>query len=89
MAPSEAQLDKLAWTIDADRGANIAERYGALVGPVGVEPTTNGLKGHCSTIELQTRASGRGKLAFQRSASEGIVSRSDTDPLANFPKKRL
>jgi hypothetical protein len=52
-----------------------------VVGPVGVEPTTNGLKGHCSTIELQTRVSNKiESLLSIFGASEGIVSRSDTDP---------
>jgi hypothetical protein len=34
-----------------------------LVGPVGLEPTTNGLRGHCSTIELQTQASSKPKVS--------------------------
>ena len=28
---------------------------GRLVGALGIEPRTNGLKGRCSTIELRTR----------------------------------
>src|SRR6266568_1403411 len=33
-----------------------------LVGRVGLEPTTNGLKGRCSTTELPTQPRGRVKL---------------------------
>lgn len=32
---------------------NLEERE--VVGPVGFEPTTNGLKGRCSTAELKTQ----------------------------------
>jgi hypothetical protein len=38
-----------SWALDAEA---IAENY--LVGAVGVEPTTNGLKGRCSTTELRS-----------------------------------
>ena len=31
---------------------------GKMVGRVGLEPTANGLKGRCSTIELPTQRSG-------------------------------
>ena len=33
-----------------------------LVGPVGIEPTTNGLRGHCSTIELRAHKACKTKL---------------------------
>ena len=37
--------------IQVSKGSRIS---GTLVGAVGVEPTTNGLKGRCSTTELRS-----------------------------------
>ena len=36
-----------------------------MVGRVGFEPTTNGLKGHCSTTELPTRSHAGAQIADQ------------------------
>jgi hypothetical protein len=38
--------------------AQLWDRSGYLVSAEGLEPSTNGLKGHCSTIELRAHSGG-------------------------------
>jgi hypothetical protein len=44
---------------------NINPGHIQMMGWVGLEPTTNALKGRCSTIELPTRALSRNRWAFE------------------------
>ncbi len=53
-----------------------------LVGWVGVEPTANGLKGHCSTTELPTRRHRRAAVTSSRLRRDSV-----TLPAPPLPKK--
>ena len=48
-APLERCSCSLCWT-----GSGAYVHLNLMVGPEGFEPSTNGLRGHCSTVELQT-----------------------------------
>src|SRR5436309_12437024 len=52
-------------------------RHGSfvMVGRVGSEPTTNGLKGRCSTTELPTRPNGAGETKQRLRLVQGRFSR--------------